>query len=110
MSDPICSSAGCTEYKHKTKTLPYEIDYPVPNFGKDRDILDTAHNLAITEKRLKHKLIMGTKDSKKKWHNKAEDTDYNFQPTYDTDIRASLKNLSDTEKRLKHKWVIGDDK
>ena len=42
-SDPICSSAGCTQYKlpkgNKTETWPK--DYPVPNLGKDHDIIGT---------------------------------------------------------------------
>lgn len=92
-SDPICSSVGCTQYKHKMKSLPYDINYPVPNFGEDHDIRDSKHNLAITEKTLNHKLIMGTKKSKAKWHNPAKDTEYDFQPKFDEDIRSSLKNL-----------------
>jgi hypothetical protein len=39
-SDPICSSAGCTQYKHKKKERGYKINYPVPNFGADKDIND----------------------------------------------------------------------
>jgi hypothetical protein len=38
VSDPICSSAGCTQYKHEDKKLPYPINYPVPSWGQDRDI------------------------------------------------------------------------
>jgi len=65
-------------------------------------------SLAVAEKMYKHKLIMGTAESKAQWHNKAVDTMYNFAPTLDIDIRTSKKNLVDTEKRLKHKWVIDD--
>jgi len=32
-SDPICSSAGCTQFKHGGASLGYDINYPVPNFG-----------------------------------------------------------------------------
>tara|TARA_B110000285_G_scaffold226539_1_gene286467 strand:+ start:809 stop:1069 length:261 start_codon:yes stop_codon:yes gene_type:complete len=36
-SDPICSSAGCTQYKApEVKTHP--MDYFVPNFGVDHHI------------------------------------------------------------------------
>ena len=28
---------------------PYDIDYPVPNFGRDSDIVTTDHSLAISE-------------------------------------------------------------
>ena len=105
-SDPICSSAGCTQYKQKKASLGYDINYGVPNFGEDHDIRDLKHNLAIVERDLKHKLVMGTKESKKKWHNDAKDTEYDFQPLVDNDIRDSLKNLADTEKKQNHKWVI----
>jgi hypothetical protein len=35
--DPICSSAGCTQYKHPVLTT-YPMDYPVPDFGIDHEI------------------------------------------------------------------------
>jgi len=98
-SDPICSSAGCNQYLHKAPALGYPINYGVPNYGEDHDIKDLKHNLAIVERDLKHKLIMGTKASKAKWHNDAKDTMYDFSPGVDEDIRASLKNLADTEKK-----------
>jgi hypothetical protein len=38
-SDPICNSAGCTQYKHPDSTeAKYPMDYGVPNFGMDRDV------------------------------------------------------------------------
>ena len=48
-SDPICGSGGCEP------TLPppldgHPMDYPVPNFGVDRDILDNHQSLATAEK------------------------------------------------------------
>lgn len=39
-SDPICSSAGCTQYEHP-KLETYPMDYPVANFGVDHDIKAT---------------------------------------------------------------------
>lgn len=44
-SDPICSSAGCTQYKHKSTPLGYDLDYFVPNFGVDQDIIDTQKSI-----------------------------------------------------------------
>ena len=38
-SDPICSSAGCTQYKQPEGPKPPPMDYFVPNFGMDHDIL-----------------------------------------------------------------------
>jgi hypothetical protein len=55
-----------------------------------------------------HKLIMGTKASKAKWHNDAKDTMYNFAPRLDSDMIATKKHLADTEGKLNHKWVIED--
>ena len=38
-SDPICSSAGCDQYKHPdSKEATWDMNYFVPNFGMDRDI------------------------------------------------------------------------
>ena len=55
-SDPICSSAGCTQYKHKKKPLGYKINYPVPNFGVDSDIIDNHASLELAEGMKSHKL------------------------------------------------------
>jgi hypothetical protein len=48
-SDPICSSAGCTQFQHKKKALGYKINYPVPNFGRDSDINDNFASLKLAE-------------------------------------------------------------
>lgn len=43
--DPICSSAGCTQYKHPAfETFP--MDYPVPDFGMDHEIKQTHEHIA----------------------------------------------------------------
>ena len=85
-SDPICSSAGCDQYKHKGRALGYDLDYKVPNFGEDTDISDTKNSLKVSEEQNDHKWVFGTAATKKKWHNKALDTLYNFQPRYEDDI------------------------
>ena len=38
MSDPICDSSGCNQYKHPKVKDAYPVDYPVPDFGVDEDI------------------------------------------------------------------------
>lgn len=48
-SDPICSSAGCGQYKHPSKPRGYPIDYPVPSFGRDPDIMGAENSLAVAE-------------------------------------------------------------
>jgi hypothetical protein len=49
-SDPICSSSGCDQYKHpKSKEVKYDMDYPVPNFGMDRDIQGSFEDTKAAE-------------------------------------------------------------
>ena len=38
-SDPICSTAGCTQYLHPKDDDGYDKDYFVPNFGSDEEII-----------------------------------------------------------------------
>ena len=108
MSDPICSSAGCTQFKHKKAKLGYPIDYPVPSFGADPDITANANSLSIAEAMHKHKLIMGTPESKAKWHNVAKDTLYNFAPELDDDMKNTASHLGLAEGIRGHKWNIAD--
>jgi len=44
-SDPICSSAGCTQYEHPTKKKGHPMNYPVPNFGEDQGVKDAAKSI-----------------------------------------------------------------
>ena len=48
-SDPICSSAGCTQYKHPKKAAAYPMNYPVPNNGVDKEIIDNFDDLKVAE-------------------------------------------------------------
>ena len=107
-SDPICSSAGCTQFKHKKAKLGYPIDYPVPNLGEDPEITAAHNALSIAEAMHQHKLIMGTPESKAKWHNVAKDTEYNFAPDLDSDVVSTQDHLTGAEKTVGHKWVIND--
>lgn len=56
----------------------------------------------------KHKLVMGTPESKAKWHNVAKDTQYNFAPDLDKDIVDTQSHLGYAEGQRKHKWEIED--
>jgi len=96
-SDPICSSAGCTQYQFNKKHpgLDYDINYAVPHFGTDKDIIDSQNSLSLAELNLGHKITVGSAASKKKHHNVAKDTLYNFAPIVDAEIRTSQKNLDD---------------
>jgi hypothetical protein len=84
-SDPICSSAGCDQYKHpELKSHP--MDYPVPNFGVDHEILDSHSALNIAEKQLNHTW---------KWEELKEEDPVIFddQKPLDSDIQSSLGSL-----------------
>jgi len=106
-SDPICSSAGCTQYKHpESKAVSWPMNYGVPNFGMDRDIQGAFENLDAAEKIVGHHLVMGTAESKKKWANPARAIMYNFAPELDGEISTSIKNLADTEKKLDHVYSL----
>ena len=53
-SDPICSSAGCTQYKQPEGPPQHPMDYFVPNFGMDKhDVLWTAEDEKVASIRKK---------------------------------------------------------
>merc|ERR1711971_317152 len=99
-SDPICSSAGCGQYKHpKSAVADWPKDYGVPSFGMDRDIMGSLQNLNVAEGIVKHQW-KGI--DKEKYHNPAKKVMYNFAPNLDGDIIDSKANLAATEKVLDH--------
>ena len=100
-SDPICSSAGCVQYLHKVKGLGYKINYPVPNFGADTDIIDSKASLDLAEKMQQHQLDLPNK----KWR-KPKFVKYPYEDPLDEDAIDTMKNLADAEKELGHKWEI----
>lgn len=53
-SDPICSSAGCTQFKHAPGPPLPPRDYFVPDFGTDPEMDWTLENEAISSKALSH--------------------------------------------------------
>merc|ERR1711990_1221396 len=60
----------------------------------------TMNSLEIAEKMNNHKLIMGTPESKAKWHNVAKDTLYDYHPALDKDVISTNKHISEAEDRL----------
>jgi hypothetical protein len=52
-SDPICSSAGCDQYKHPEKKV-HPMNYPVPSFGRDPEIVGAEESIALAEKMRGH--------------------------------------------------------
>jgi len=104
-SDPICSSAGCGQYAHPEPPKGPPMDYPVPSFGKDPDMTGTMNSLEISEKMNNHKLIMGTPESKAKWHIVAKDTLYDYHPALDKDVITTNKNIDAAEDLLGQRMI-----
>ena len=94
------------QHKHKKKERGYKIDYFVPNFGVDSEILDNHASLSLSEGALSHTLNLGTKESAAKWKNPAKDVDYNFAPKLDADMVSTAKHLADAQTSLGHKWLL----
>jgi hypothetical protein len=73
------------------------MDYPVPSFGADPDMTTTMNSIKVAEEQVKHKLVMGTADSKAKWHNVAKDTLYDFNMKLDADVITTNRNIAKAE-------------
>ena len=99
-SDPICNSAGCTQYLHP-KEDSFKKNYAVPNFGVDHEILQNHNSLSIAEKQLQHTWDFPTGKYKNK-----EVVKYKMDVPLEDDIRTSQTNLKASEGILGHKWEI----
>jgi len=55
------------------------------------------NSIKISEEALKHKLVMGTAESKAKWHNVAKDTLYDFNMKLDADVITTNRNIAKAE-------------
>ena len=89
-SDPICSSAGCTEYGHPKPPKGHPMDYFVPNFGPDNEIAATKKSLEIAQALTNHTWVFPKANFT---GNPADKAHYNFDPKLDDDIKVSAKNL-----------------
>ena len=81
----------------------YDIDYFVPNFGRDDDIGLTQDNLAESEQELNHKWVV-QKPAKPHPMNYFVPNFGNDQDNLDTNM-----NLAWAEDRLDHKWNVNFD-
>jgi len=84
----------------KTEPPPAVIGYAVPNFGADPDMATTMNSLKISEEINNHDLVMGTPESKAKWHIVAKDTLYNYAPALDKEVISTNQNIADAEDKL----------
>lgn len=105
-SDPLCSTAGCTQYLHPAPQdsprfpPPAAVDYAVPSFGKDPDMESTMNSLKIAEDSVNHTLKMKTPESLAKYANPAKETLYNYKPALDADVLSTNANIEASEARL----------
>merc|ERR1719198_2032077 len=88
-SDPICNSAGCTQFLHPKK------DDFVPDFGRDHEINQNFNSLKIAENQLNHNWDFPTG----KYSNKKV-VKYKMDVPLDEDVVTTKKNLKDSESTL----------
>jgi hypothetical protein len=101
--DNIGSSIGITQYPlplPHDPLAPKKINYYVPNFGPDPEVAGTMESIATAEKQVGETLIMGTDDSKAKWHKVAKDTLYDYHPALEDNIKTTWRNLEAAEDKL----------
>ena len=96
-SDPICNSAGCTQYLHP-KVEDFKKNYFVPNFGRDHDINVNFNSLDVAEAQLGHKWKFPKGEKKKKV------VEYKTDLAYDEDVISTEKNIKSAEETLGHDW------
>ena len=102
-SDPICSSAGCGQYKHPKKDPGYDMDYAVANWGeKDQDIVQHDENLPIAEKIVGHHWNFVLE---KPPLNPAKKTLYDYSPALEGDMITAAHSLDLAEDQLHHKYA-----
>ena len=94
-SDPITSSLGkITQYTHpEGKDKKFKMNYAVPNFGVDHEIVENANSLAISEKALNHKLVI-PKSTRAKDLGVPPVHKAPFSDKLDSDVVTTLKNDS----------------
>ena len=60
----------------------------------------TKNSIAIAEDMTHHKLVMGTDESRAKWHNVAKDTLYDYHPKLDADVITTNRNIDKAEDEI----------
>jgi hypothetical protein len=101
-SDPITDSTGeTTQYTHpEGKDKKFKMNYAVPNFGVDHEVLSDADNVAATEKLLGHVFNPKETPDSHKMNYKVP----NFGP--DRDIAGTQSSIASAESTLGHSWDI----
>jgi len=76
------------------------MNYSVPDFGQDHEIMDSLSNEKISSKMVGHNWEFKTPQSAHKWHNHATNVDYNFAPNLDSDVVSTISHQKAAEGRL----------
>lgn len=97
-SDPIGSSIGITEYPLPKEAKGHPMNYFVPNFGVDREILDHDTDLAAAEAQVGKKFEI-------KEAGKPHPVDYKV-PNFgmDAEVADSFSSLKSSEESNGYKW------
>ena len=82
----------------------WPVNYFVPNFGKDHEIINTEKNIADTEKNMGKKMAA-------QWGKPVEPPRGYFIPNFgmDKDIVDAQSNIASSEATLKSKWEPTQD-
>lgn len=98
---PAGSNPWHKEVKSNTWVAPdWDVNYFVPDFGVDNDVLNTQKHLADSEGKLGHKLFATFKKSE------GHPVDY-FVPNFgadQNDVRLTQSNIEEAEQELGHKF------
>ena len=73
------------------------MDYFVPNFGVDHDVLATESNEKLASAMVGHAWSFHTPESFEKNRSRAKDVDYNFDPALNGDMVDSLNSMAIAE-------------
>jgi len=102
-SDPICNSAGCSQYRwpKAPANATHPMNYFVPNFGNHdkNEVLTTWNSLDIAQRQLRHVWNFNM-DEKKPG---PKPILYNYAPVLDDDM-ISTKNHMDTAEKKYGQW------
>ncbi len=87
--------------------MDFPIDYKVPSFGPDPDMVGTMENEKIASAMLNHAWEFNTKRSFEKWRNHAKDTEehYNFDPALDENVVSTQNHYIAAEQEF-GKWDV----
>ena len=75
-------------------------DYFIPNFGMDKDIIQTEENEKVASALVGHAWAFKTPESYEKYRLRSLDTEYNFDPALDEDMVDAQSSIGWAEQDL----------